>query len=150
MKRRIVWIGASLAAVGGAIVYLVAGALGENLVYFLTPSELVAEADSVQGASIRLGGRIVPGSVSWNTETTQLKFRLADSKDTVWVVNSSSPPAMFQEGRGVVVEGTYTETGVLRSDRLMVKHSNEYKPPDEESGGSGTGRSSTLETGSEE
>lgn len=146
MNRRSLWIGVSLAAVAGAVLYLVAGTLGDNVVYFLTPSELVAREDSVQGSSVRLGGRIVPGSVSWNTERTRLTFRMADADDTVSVVNSGSPPAMFQEGRGVVVEGVYTEEGVLRSDRLMVKHSNEYKPPDEEAGSERVGQTSTLES----
>jgi cytochrome c-type biogenesis protein CcmE len=38
---------------------------------------------------------------------------------------------MFRAGIGVVVEGTMTTAGVFKSSRLMVKHSNEYKAPQE-------------------
>ena len=38
---------------------------------------------------------------------------------------------MFREGIGVVVEGSYADTGIFRSNRLMVNHSNEYRPPKE-------------------
>ena len=41
---------------------------------------------------------------------------------------------MFREGIGVVVEGTMVrsaESSYFASDRLMVKHSNEYKAPEE-------------------
>ncbi|HSR41362.1 MAG TPA: cytochrome c maturation protein CcmE, partial [Longimicrobiales bacterium] len=42
-----------------------------------------------------------------------------------------APPAMFQEGMGVVVEGSYGADGVFQSDNVMVKHSNEYAPPED-------------------
>jgi cytochrome c-type biogenesis protein CcmE len=38
---------------------------------------------------------------------------------------------MFREGIGVLVEGTLTRGGTFTSDRLMVKHSNEYKAPED-------------------
>ena len=44
---------------------------------------------------------------------------------------TEAPPQMLREGIGVVVEGTYTEAGVFETDRLMVKHSNEYRAPEE-------------------
>ena len=39
---------------------------------------------------------------------------------------------MFEEGIGVVVEGRLGSDGVFQSDNVMVKHSNEYKPPHED------------------
>jgi cytochrome c-type biogenesis protein CcmE len=37
---------------------------------------------------------------------------------------------MFRPGIGVLVEGTMTKGGIFESERLMVKHSNEYKAPE--------------------
>jgi cytochrome c-type biogenesis protein CcmE len=36
---------------------------------------------------------------------------------------------MFRDGMGVVVEGRYHPDGVFQSTNLIVKHSNEYRPP---------------------
>ncbi len=36
---------------------------------------------------------------------------------------------MFREGIGVVVEGTFDATQVFKTNRLMINHSNEYRPP---------------------
>jgi len=47
----------------------------------------------------------------------------------VLVSSTEVPPQMFREGIGVVVEGTYDRSGVFTSHRLMVNHSNEYRPP---------------------
>jgi cytochrome c-type biogenesis protein CcmE len=38
---------------------------------------------------------------------------------------------MFREGIGVVVEGSLGADGVFKTEHVMVKHSNEYKAPDE-------------------
>jgi cytochrome c-type biogenesis protein CcmE len=48
---------------------------------------------------------------------------------SVLVSSTEVPPQMFREGIGVVVEGTYDRSGVFTSHRLMVNHSNEYRPP---------------------
>ena len=61
-----------------------------------------------------------------------LEFQITDGKQTVPVRATGAPPQMFREGIGVVVEGTVTESGTFETDRLMVKHSNEYKAPDED------------------
>ena len=38
-----------------------------------------------------------------------------------------NPPQMFREGIGVVVEGQLAADGTFESDRVMVKHGNEYE-----------------------
>jgi cytochrome c-type biogenesis protein CcmE len=109
--------------------YLLWGGIGENLVYFLTPSELLAKGPAAQGATVRLGGLVQPGSVRWDPERRELRFRLKDDARSVEVLSVGAPPQMFAEGIGVVLEGVYTPEGVFRSYNLMVKHSNEYRAP---------------------
>jgi len=115
--------------------YFAFGGLGRSLVYFWTPTELLAEGDAAYGTSVRLGGMVVPGSVTWNAETRELRFRLADEGGGIAVQSAGVPPQMFLEAAetqtpiGAVVEGTLTREGVFRATNLMVRHSEEYRAP---------------------
>lgn len=119
------------AAIVGALTYLVAGGIGENLVYFVTPDELLARGDAAYGAPVRLAGRVVPGSVEWDARAVELRFRLVDAGTEIPVESRGAPPQMFQEGIHVVMEGSLERDGHFRAHSLMVKHSNEYEPPGE-------------------
>jgi cytochrome c-type biogenesis protein CcmE len=127
-RKKIAALGAAVVVLGG-FAYLLYGGIGNSLVYFLTPSELTAKGEKVYGAPVRLGGQIVPGSVVWKAETIDLRFKMTDGKQTVAVHSTKAPPQMFRDGMGVVVEGKLARNGVFESNNLMVKHSNEYKPP---------------------
>jgi cytochrome c-type biogenesis protein CcmE len=124
-------LAAGLVVVLGGFGYLLYGGIGENLVYFLTPKELLAKGDRAYDAPVRLGGMVVPGSVQWNAQAVDLRFRLTDGTTEVAVHSRGAPPQMFRDSIGVVVEGTYGRDGVFESKNLMVKHSNEYHPPKE-------------------
>jgi cytochrome c-type biogenesis protein CcmE len=118
-----------LAAVVGAFAYLLYGGIGENLVYFLSPKELLAKGTAVYDVPVRLGGQVVPGSVQWNADRLELRFRVTDGAEQVSVRSTGAPPQMFRDGIGVVVEGRYRRGGEFESHNLMVKHSNEYRAP---------------------
>lgn len=123
------WMGLGLLAIVGALTLLIGGGLRENVVYFLTPSELQARGAAAYDQPLRLGGQVKPGSVEWEAESRDLRFVLQDEEAEVPVHSTGAPPAMFKEGMGVVVEGRYSPDGVFQSDNVMVKHSNEYSPP---------------------
>ena len=124
-------LAAGLLVVLGGFGYLLYGGIGENLVYFLTPKELLAKGDRAYDAPVRLGGMVVPGSVQWNAQAVDLRFRITDGTTEVAVHSRGAPPQMFRDNIGVVVEGTYGRDRVFQSKNLMVKHSNEYHPPKE-------------------
>jgi cytochrome c-type biogenesis protein CcmE len=127
-SRRPLAIGAIVVLVG-AFGYLAYGGVEENLVYFLTPMELVAKGEKAVDRPVRLGGQVVPGSVQWNADALDLRFRVTDGSKEVLVHSTGAPPQMFRAGIGVVVEGKYSRSGVFESHSLMVKHSNEYRAP---------------------
>ncbi|MGQ0764446.1 MAG: cytochrome c maturation protein CcmE [Gemmatimonadota bacterium] len=116
-----------------AFAYLMFGRLEENVVFFLTPAELIERGDRVVEVPVRLGGLVEPGSVKWNAATLELSFRVQDSTGTgasaVPVHSRGAPPQMFRDGMGVVVEGRYRRDGVFESSSLMIKHSEEYRAP---------------------
>jgi cytochrome c-type biogenesis protein CcmE len=120
---------AALAAVLGAFAYLIYGGIDENLVYFWSPQELLAKGADAYDRPVRLGGQVVPGSVHWDAERLELRFRVTDGAQQVSVRSRGAPPQMFRDGIGVVVEGRYRRGGEFESHNLMVKHSNEYRAP---------------------
>ena len=127
-RRRILPMLATI-TIAAALVYLLYGGIGDNLVYFLTPGELLARGEPAYDAPVRIGGQVVPGSVQWEAKTLDLRFTLTDGTKSVAVHARTAPPTMFRPGMGVVVEGRYTRSGVFESHTLMVKHSNEYRAP---------------------
>lgn len=129
-SRRVFLAGALLIA-GSALAFVAFGNIGENLVYYWDPTQLVAAGDKSIGATIRLGGVVKDGTMNWNPDDSELEFTVSDGTEEVPVHCSGAPPQMFREGIGVVVEGTMTHAGIFESSRLMVKHSNEYKAPQE-------------------
>ncbi len=130
-RRRRRWITVvALALALGVMAFLAFGGIGENLVYYWSPTELLEAGDDAYGASIRLGGLVAPGSIS-RPDGSQLNFEVTDGTNVVVVRSNAVPPAMFREGIGVVVEGTYDPSGVFSTQRLMVKHDNEYRAPGE-------------------
>jgi cytochrome c-type biogenesis protein CcmE len=111
--------------------YLVYGGIGENLVFFHTPGELLAKGTQAYDKPYRLGGQVVPGTMTWNAEALDLRFTMQDVDGQIVVHSTKAPPAMFREGQGVVVEGRLNREGVFEASTVMVKHSNEYRPPED-------------------
>ncbi|HSJ16216.1 MAG TPA: cytochrome c maturation protein CcmE [Longimicrobiales bacterium] len=137
MKRsRVLGMTLGMVLVLGGFGYLLYGNIGDNIVYFLSPGELLAKGEQAYDAPVRLGGQVVPGTVQWNADALDLSFRLQDEDGdhVVLVKSKGAPPAMFREGQGVVVEGRLARADgspVFQSTNLMVRHSNEYQPPTE-------------------
>jgi cytochrome c-type biogenesis protein CcmE len=121
----------ALVVAAGVLGFLAFGGIGESLVYYWSPTELHAAGDQAQGANIRLGGLVAEGSIRYG-EGSQLEFVVTDGAEEITVQATAVPPAMFREGIGVVVEGTLGSEGVFETQRLMVKHDNEYQAPDTE------------------
>ena len=127
-RRRILAVVALLIS-GGVLAYLAFGNIGENLVYYWSPSELRESGDKAIGANIRLGGLVATGSVEREAGGLGLRFTVTDGSASVPVVANAVPPAMFREGIGVLVEGTMLPNGKFETHRLMVKHDNQYRAP---------------------
>jgi cytochrome c-type biogenesis protein CcmE len=124
------WFAVGALAVAGVSFFAIAsGGIGRNLVYYWGPTELRQAGDKAQGATIRLGGQVVPGTIKFSEETSSLTFDVHDAHATVSVHSQGVPPQMFRENIGVVVEGTVASNGVFESSRLMVSHDNQYRAP---------------------
>ena len=127
MKRGIyIALAAVILAFAGMLIYR---ALSSSLVYFILPSEYAKAPQEYQDRRLRLGGIVEEGSVAFDTEDLRLSFLVTDSLQTYPVSHFGSPPELFKENTGVVVEGHF-EDGVFVSDNLLVKHSEVYEAPE--------------------
>lgn len=127
MKRK--WIFGGLAVIVAVFAWLLFGGLKKNVVFFLTPQEILAKGNEGVGVPVRLGGLVKPGSVKWDAQTLDLRFVVTDGKKEMAVHSTGSPPQMFRDGMGVVVEGRVGAGGVFEATSLMVKHSEAYRAP---------------------
>jgi cytochrome c-type biogenesis protein CcmE len=100
--------------------------LSSSLVYFITPTELIAANDDTTERR-RLGGQVVTGTVV--EEPEGIRFDVTDGRETVAVYHSGAPQQLFQEGIGVVVEGTWNGSE-FHSDVMLVKHDEQYRTED--------------------
>jgi cytochrome c-type biogenesis protein CcmE len=125
MRHRKFVIGGVVIAV--ALVWMIWMGVTRSAVYFVTPSELGAAP--VAGKAYRLGGMVVPGSVRWEPRTLDLAFAVSDGKAEIRVRHRGTPPDLFGEGRGAVVEGSWVPEGYFKATLIMAKHSEEYKAP---------------------
>lgn len=113
----------------GAIVAIVvlAVALSENVVFFRTVSEAVAHRPSEQGDRLRVAGAVVPGTIAESGKG--VRFDITDGKKTIPIVHSGDAPGLFKDGAPVVCEGRWSKGAAFDSDRILIKHGSEYKPP---------------------
>lgn len=123
--------------VGGGVILVAALAVtnlnfGDNVVYFYTPDEAQAKAAEIDTKTIKVGGMVKAGTVVWKAEELFLEFVISDLKGhEIKIAHKGNPPDMFKENSGVVVEGHISKDGQsMVSQKLMVKHSEEYKAPD--------------------
>ena len=117
-----------VAVVLAAVAYLAFSGIGSALVYYRTPSELLARGDTAIGETMRLGGQVKVDSVSG--DPTDLTFVLTDADAEITVHSTAAPTRSFREGSGAVVEGALGPDGVFEATRVIVKHDENYEAPE--------------------
>jgi cytochrome c-type biogenesis protein CcmE len=117
-----------VAIVVGVIAYLAFSSVGNALVYYVTPTELLAR-DDPSGETVRLGGLVKPGSIQG--EAPDLTFILTDGTTEITVRALAAPTRSFREGVGAVVEGQLTAEGLFEASEVIVKHDENYVAPSE-------------------
>lgn len=123
-KNRLVWLGlVALAILGGSV--FIFSALSQSMMYFVNPTELL---EKPYETSLRLGGMVEKGSILRRTQNMQINFNVTDFTTTVPVVYHGITPDLFQEGQGVVADGTWDGT-VFVATKILAKHDENYMPP---------------------
>ena len=113
-----------------SIAALVFIGLRGNVIYYYDVTEAVAKSSSQGSDRFRIAGSVRIGSVNRKGETVE--FTVTDGGTDVKVIHRGDPPQMFKDAAPVVCEGNWkkgSEGKVFESDRILIKHGNEYKPP---------------------
>lgn len=118
----------SIALVVIGLGYLAFGNFGKNLVYFVTPSEVVVFPSDRYGRKVRVAGMVVDASLKVIPNTLKITFDLTDGAETIPVAFEGVPPDLFKEGKGAVVEGFWDADRVFHSHMIMAKHDEDYMP----------------------
>src|SRR5476651_1584008 len=95
-KKRRLAFAAALVSVGVLLALLIRYGLGQNTMYFRSPSDVVAKQVG-EGVAFRLGGLVEKGSVKHGAGA-DVRFRVTDGKSTVPADFNGVLPALFREG----------------------------------------------------
>jgi cytochrome c-type biogenesis protein CcmE len=124
-QRRLTLIGIAATVVAVAL-GLILYALSDKIVFFNSPSDIVAKAPT-PGTRIRLGGLVEMGSVV-KSDGGNVAFAVTDGAHAVKVGYQGILPDLFREGQGVVAEGVVAPDGSLSADTVLAKHDEKYMP----------------------
>ena len=109
------------------IIFLVIKSLEENVVYFLSPSEIYNHPNISFDKKIRVGGLVKMNSIS-NKSEKSITFIITDLKKEIVVSYYGLVPNLFSEGKGVVAEGKLRDKKYFVADKILAKHDENYMP----------------------
>ena len=124
-RRRLTLIGLAgivLAVAVGLVLY----ALSDSIVFFNSPSDVIAK-NLAAGSRIRLGGLVETGSLVKEADGL-VAFAVTDGNATIPVTYRGILPDLFREGQGVVAEGLLGGDGSFTADTVLAKHDERYMP----------------------
>ncbi|ODT79709.1 MAG: cytochrome c biogenesis protein CcmE [Pelagibacterium sp. SCN 64-44] len=114
---------AGLAAVLALATTLVLVALRDQIVFFYSPTELIAR-EIAPGHAVRIGGLVM----NWEREGQLNRFAVTDGGEDIATEYTGILPDLFREGQGVVVEGSLSPEGVFKATNVLAKHDENYIP----------------------
>jgi len=126
--KRLALVAMGLAILGVAAA-LILNAFQSNLVFFYTPSQVVAK-EAHQARSFRVGGLVEQGSVQRQADGVTVRFVVTDTANSLPVLYTGILPDLFKEGKGVVAQGQIGADGVFRAKEVLAKHDENYMPPE--------------------
>ena len=110
------------------IIFFILKSLEDNVIYFLSPTEIHNKSDISYNKKIRVGGLVKEGSI--NKEGNMINFIITDLKNEIVVSYSGLIPNLFSEGKGVVAEGKLNDKKYFIANKILAKHDENYMPPE--------------------
>ncbi len=104
-------------------------AFNENLMFFYTPSKVIAGEAPVDHL-IRVGGLVTNGSVQRQADGLTVNFDITDNAETITVQYTGILPDLFREGQGIVAHGRLQGNRMFIADEVLAKHDENYMPPE--------------------
>ena len=110
------------------VIFYTLKSLEDNVVYFLSPTEIYSKSHISFTKKISVGGLVKVGSI--NREANILNFVITDLKNEILVSYNGLVPNLFSEGKGVVAEGKLKDRKYFIADKILAKHDENYMPPE--------------------
>jgi len=107
--------------------FLVFKSFEENVVYFMSPSE-IKNSTELETKKIRVGGMVKEKSIK--ITDSEINFIITDFKNELIVSFNGSVPNLFEEGKGAVIEGILQDRNYIKADKILAKHDENYMPPE--------------------
>ncbi|MEO7579838.1 MAG: cytochrome c maturation protein CcmE [Massilia sp.] len=127
-QRRLALVGFGLAALGVAA-WLILSAFQKNLVFFFTPTQILA-GEAPRDKPFRIGGMVEKGSLQRDADGVSVSFIVTDTVQRLPVRYTGILPDLFKEGKGVVAQGRIGADARFVADEVLAKHDENYMPPD--------------------
>ncbi|MDC1476247.1 cytochrome c maturation protein CcmE [Pelagibacteraceae bacterium] len=127
VKSRIIFLALTL-FLSAIIIFIILKSLEQNVIYFLSPSEIYNKENISFNKKIRVGGLVKINSISKNGES--INFIITDLKNEIIVSYIGIVPNLFSEGKGVVAEGKLKDKKYFVADKILAKHDENYMPPE--------------------
>ena len=108
-------------------VFLVLKTLEEDVVYFISPTE-IKNLPEINSKKIRIGGMVKKDSIK--ISSNQINFIITDFKSEINVSFSGVVPNLFAEEKGVVAEGFLKDRNYFNATKILAKHDENYMPPE--------------------
>ena len=127
VKSRIFFLAISFISIA-IVIFIVLRSLEENIVYFLSPTEIYNKTNIPLNKKVRIGGLVKMNSISKNE--TSVSFIITDLKKEIIVSYEGIVPNLFSEGKGVVAEGKLKDRKYFIASKILAKHDENYMPPE--------------------
>jgi cytochrome c-type biogenesis protein CcmE len=119
-------VGLALLGIAAALVLT---AFKKNLVFFFTPTQILA-GEAPKGTNFRMGGMVLAGSLKRQPDGVTVSFIVTDTSKNIQVNYRGILPDLFKEGKGVVAEGKLVSPDLFVAEQVLAKHDENYMPPD--------------------
>ena len=127
VKSRIFFLVVTLIS-AGIVIFIILRSLEENVVYFLSPTEIYNKTNITFDKKIRIGGLVKMNSIS--KDEISISFIITDLKKEIIVSYEGILPNLFSEGKGVIAEGKLKDKKYFIASKILAKHDENYMPPE--------------------
>jgi cytochrome c-type biogenesis protein CcmE len=123
-------LGATVIVLG--VIFLITTAAKETGVYFFTPTELVSRVQqdpSLHDVGLKVGAKVVPGSIRRTPATRTIDFRVSDGSNEFPVTYTGLVPDTFTDANDieVIVEGKFGRDGIFHATEVLAKCGSRYE-----------------------
>ena len=127
VKSRIFFLVFSLIS-AAIVIFIILKSLEENVIYFLSPTEIYNKTNISFDKKIRVGGLVKMNSIKKNAAS--INFVITDLKNEIIISYNGLVPNLFSEGKGVIAEGKLRDKKYFIADKILAKHDENYMPPE--------------------